>query len=214
MSLLFYMVNTKKHAISIAHTLSEPSKMPCKGYSIPASRCITGKKMRKVKNSICSACYALKGMYVFSNVQNALEKRFQSLKNPLWVAAMVKLITKEKFFRWHDSGDLQGVWHLKKIIAVCEQTPDTEHWLPTREFLFVKQYVLEGGIIPMNLTIRFSALHFDGKAPEKLAKELGVQCSGARDTAYSCPAPKQNNECGDCRKCWSKDIFNISYKKH
>lgn len=207
-------IKTKKEAKALVGGLSNPSKMPCHGYSIPAARCITGAKMRKVKNSICSACYALKGMYQFSNVQNALEKRFQTLKNPLWIEAMVKLIKGESFFRWHDSGDLQGVWHLENIIAVCNATPETKHWLPTREFLFVKRFVEQGGKIPSNLTIRFSALHFDGKAPEKLAKQLGVQCSGASDSAFSCPAPKQDNECKSCRKCWNQNIFNVSYKKH
>ena len=30
----------------------------------------------------------------------------------------------------------------------------------------------------------------------------------------TCPAPKQNNECKNCRNCWTKSIKNISYGKH
>ena len=110
---------TKKEAFSVVGGLSKPSKMPCKGYSIPASKCITGMKMRNRKNSICSACYALKGMYVFSNVKNALMTRFETLKHEDWVPAMIKAIGKDEYFRWHDSGDLQGEWHLANIIKVC-----------------------------------------------------------------------------------------------
>jgi hypothetical protein len=91
-----------KDAEAIVHTLSTPSKMPCHGYSTPASRCITGGKLRKVANSICSVCYAMKGRYVFDNVLNAMEKRFQSLFNSKWEDAIVFLIGKKEksgFFR-------------------------------------------------------------------------------------------------------------------
>jgi hypothetical protein len=30
---------------------------------------------------------------------------------------------KSKFFRWHDSGDVQDEAHLMKIFEVCELTP-------------------------------------------------------------------------------------------
>ena len=30
----------------------------------------------------------------------------------------------------------------------------------------------------------------------------------------TCPAPDQNNECRDCRKCWNPEIKNICYGKH
>ena len=30
----------------------------------------------------------------------------------------------------------------------------------------------------------------------------------------TCPAPKQNNECKDCRACWDKKVKNIAYGEH
>jgi len=206
-----------KEAESIAHTLSDPSKMPCFGYSIPAMRCITGGKLQKVKNSVCSVCYALKGRYVFPNVLEAMEKRFQSLTNPLWVEAMVKLIGSKKrsYFRWHDSGDLQGRWHLEKIVEIAKRLPDVKFWLPTREYNIVQEYVNEGLTIPDNLTIRLSAFMLDGAAPEALAKRLKLVVSGvASDKSYTCPAPEQANQCKDCRACWDKETFYVSYRKH
>ena len=46
----------------------------------------------------------------------------ESIKNPGWVSAMVHLINskKSKYFRWHDSGDVQDLDHLNKIFKVCE----------------------------------------------------------------------------------------------
>jgi hypothetical protein len=197
--------------------LSAPSKMPCFGYSIPAARCKVGKKMRKVKGSICSICYALKGRYAFGNVQNALERRFKKISGKCWVKDMIACISKVEtsgYFRWHDSGDVQSVAHLKRIVEICEGTPEIRHWLPTREYATVRKFLESGAKIPPNLTIRLSALMVDGPAPESLARRIGVQVSGASESAYSCPAPKQGNICGSCRECWRKETFNISYKVH
>ncbi len=208
---------TSTELLEFVGGLSAPSKMPCHGYSILARHCKTGAKLRDVKNSICSKCYALKGRYAFPNVQNALERRFASLDNPLWVQAMAMVINKKEksgFFRWHDSGDLQSVAHLQKIVDVCNLTPTIKHWLPTREYGMVADFVRGGGVIPSNLTIRFSALTFDGAAPVSAAKRLGVQVSSASATGFNCPASTTGNKCADCRACWNKETFDVTYKKH
>ena len=211
------MFKNKKQAEEIVGTLSKPSKMPGYAYSTPAKRCLIGQKMRNVVGSICAFCYALKGRYVFPNVQKAMEKRFASLTNDLWVDAMTYLIGKVKnpHFRWHDSGDLQGVWHIEKIVKIAKNLPDISFWLPTREYAFVSTYIERGGEVPSNLTIRLSALMMDGPAPVGIAQRLGLCVSGASKLGnFNCPSSKQGNKCGDCRKCWDKNEFAIDYKKH
>jgi len=198
-------------------SLSEPSKMPCFSFSIPAKRCITGMKLRDVQNSICSKCYALKGRYAFANVQNALEQRFAGLSNPNWVSLMVEMISKREksgFFRWHDSGDLQSVNHLASIVEVARQLPAIKFWLPTREFSIVANYLREN-TFPENLTVRLSALMFDSPAPSAIAQRLGLVTSGASSGEdFTCPSSKQEGKCQACRACWNKNVVNINYKKH
>lgn len=204
-------------AEAIVGTLSNPSKMPGHGYSIPAKRCITGQKLRFIKGSVCSKCYAMKGRYPTGHVQRAMEKRFASLRHPLWVEAMTFLIscTPDSCFRWHDSGDLQGVWHLKKIVEVANRLPHVLFWIPTREYGFVSNYIRGGGKVPENLIIRLSSHMIDGPAPESLARELGVQVSGVTATPeFTCPSSRYGNTCGPCRACWNKSIFNVTYKQH
>ena len=206
-----------KEALDIIGGLSKPSKMPCHGWSIPAKYCIKGSLMAKVPGSICSICYALKGRYVFKNVQDCLERRYNSLTDPRWVDAMVAaIIQKEKsgYFRWHDSGDLQGAGHLKMIADVCKRTPNIKHWLPTREYRTVREYLEMHGPLPDNLTVRLSGLMVDGPVPEPYARSLGVQVSGASDEGFSCPSSRQGNKCRDCRACWDKSTFNVTYKTH
>ena len=211
------MFTKTKQAEAICHTLSSPSKMPCYGYSTPASKCITGGKLRKVKDTICSICYAMKGRYVFPNVLNAMEIRFKSLFNSKWEDAIAFLIEKKEksgYFRWHDSGDLQGQWHLQKIVNIANRLPHIKFWLPTREISTIGDYIRAGNIVPANLTIRLSAFMLDGLPPIPAAQRLGLCVSGASATDYNCPASKQDGFCKDCRNCWDKNVFQVNYKKH
>ena len=183
--------------------------MPGPSYNTPASRCLTGAKLRLVPGSVCSSCYALKGNYKrFPKVEEALERRFQSLKHPDWVVAMAALIKKHKYFRWHDAGDIQSMAHLENIFEVCRLTPETQHWMPTREARFLKQ--VSSDTIPPNLIIRMSS-HMIDQPPVKFWPWTSTVTSG-HDA--SCPAPKQGNKCGDCRACWDRSVSTVSYGKH
>ena len=196
----------KKEAKEITGGLSKPSKMPGPAYNLPAAACITGAKLVQIPGSVCSGCYALKGRYNFSNVRLALARRLESLKHPQWVLAMTVLIKGEAHFRWHDSGDLQSSWHLKRIFEVCEATPETSHWLPTREAKFLP---LNTDSIPKNLIIRMSSHRIDQK-PVKFWPWTSTVSTGA----FTCPASKQDNECKSCRNCWNREVANVSYPKH
>jgi len=206
---------TLKQLESITGTLSKPSKMPCYGYSIPAWRCKVGYKMRKVAGSICSACYALKGRYIFPSVKNAMEKRFASLNDTEWTPSIVALIAKKEksgYFRWHDSGDLQDIMHLTKIVCVARFLPNVKFWLPTREYNLVNRF-LKDCTFPENLTVRLSSLMFDGDVTER-QNPFGLPTSGAAKDGFTCPSSKQGNKCLTCRACWDKNVDNIIYKKH
>lgn len=125
-----------------------------------------------------------------------------------------------KYFRWHDSGDLQSVKHLKNIVEIARKLPSMKFWLPTREYGIVKKWKQLGGILPKNLTIRLSAHMVNGPLPSKLAKELGVLVSGVHTkdklptNATICEARTRGNVCGPCRACWDKRVFATSYPKH
>ena len=174
--------------------------------------------MAKVVGSICNKCYAMRGHYHYPVVLNAQERRYQAIHKTNWVSNMVIAINGTNttgFFRHFDSGDLQGVWHLKKIVAVCEQTPQIQHWLPTREIGFVSQYLKEGGKFPSNLTVRISSAMIDGLPPVAFAKRNGLNVSAVTKTnSFTCPSSKQDGECKDCRACWDKKTFSVSYKYH
>jgi len=199
-------MNTKE-AWALVGGLSKPSKMPGWSIGIPAKECKTGKKLRQIKNSVCEGCYALKGCYVFKVVQEAQYKRLEAIQHPDWVEAMATLINSKKpdVFRWHDSGDVQDVDHLEKIFKVCELTPSKRHWMPTRE-AWIKDHMHKA---PANLVVRFSSPMVD-QGPVKSWPNTSTVSTKSR----TCPAPDNNNECGDCRACWDPLVKNIEYGKH
>lgn len=209
-----------KQLVEYVGGLSKPSKMPGHGYSLPARECKTGSKLRQVENSTCSGCYAMKGRYVFPNVQAALYRRLEAIRLPDWAETMAEILSRkgETWFRWHDSGDLQDGDHLAAIVRVCQLTPSVSHWLPTREYRIVSDYVAGGGVIPENLNIRFSAHMIGGHVPtfprlQGLVTVSTVTRDGSTE-GHACPAPKQGNSCGDCRACWTRSVPLVNYKLH
>ena len=199
----------KKEANEIVGGLSTPGKMPCPSINLPAAACITGSLMAVIEGTTCYGCYALKGRYRFPNVKIAMDRRLEALSDSRWVRAMVVLMEGRKYFRWHDSGDLQGSWHLKNILEVCKQTPDTKHWLPTREARLLS--LMDPDVIPKNLLIRLSATKVDG-APSQAWPWTSTVVTNRE--SRTCPAPTQGGKCIDCRQCWDRTIPNVAYAKH
>lgn len=230
---------TVQEAKAIAGNLGKPSKMPGLSYGISAKNCVTGSKLRKVPGSVCSGCYAMTDFYAtWRPLQEGHARRWRGIHHPRWVDAMVVMISsaykrvvdpKDRYFRWHDSGDLQGLWHLANIAEVCRRTPDVVHWLPTREYEVVAQYLATGKPIPPNLTIRLSAHMIDAEpvVPREL-EALPVSTVSTISTLHpngarilegkghvECRAVEaRDNKCGACRACWDPRVKSVNYPQH
>jgi hypothetical protein len=220
---------TIKAAIqTVGSDLGKPSKMPGRSFGISALRCKIGAALRRRKGSVCSDCYALKGRYPAESVAKAHERRGDALDRALasipagdeWVQAMAFLINKrgktaaDRYFRWHDSGDLQSVEHLRLIVRVCEITPTTAHWLPTREIGMVRAFLDAGGEIPANLNIRVSSYFIGARPLSRLPQGLTTSTVSWAGAPRVCPAPTQGGKCGPCRACWDRTVPSVDYKQH
>ena len=170
----------------------------------------------------------MKRRYVFPTVQEALVRRHEATKHPQWIEAMVTLITGKQHFRWFDSGDLEGDEMLQQILEVVRQTPETMHWLPTREYLVISRYLRNSlDTQPPNLCIRLSNQWIDGVTgnvehsgildidaqtqPLNALPWSVVQRNREYPEGYHCPAHSQGNQCGDCRACWDPNVKLIVY---
>lgn len=229
-------------ARKITGGLSFPSKMPGTSFGLPATGCRAGSKLVKVAGSVCHGCFALKGTYKRGNVAKAHARRMAGLSHPQWVEAMVALlkwthshpiwvdlgalgVRRQKaggerfqlneagFHRWHDSGDIQSVEHLRNICAVALLTPGIKHWMPTQELGTVNEYLGLGYGIPENLTIRVSTVMLNDHRPRNWPTTSSVFNIGDAP-GHVCPAPENDHRCGSCRACWSRDVPNVAYRQH
>ena len=149
-------------ALKITDSFTRTKKMPGLSYSLPAWECKTGWKLSQVEGTPCFFCYAKKGNYTrYPAIKEAQYRRLRAINHPYWVQAMATVIKRQKFFRWHDAGDVQSPEHMQKIIEVCKLTPDTKHWMPTQE----RQFLPDPEQVPDNLVIRLSRSKIDGPVP-------------------------------------------------
>ena len=218
--------------------LTQVSKMPEYTYNLPAHECNIGAELVNVEGSVCHGCYALKGLFAryAKTINPAQYARLESLQNDDWSDAMAFLINhySHKYFRWHSSGDIQDLNHLIKICHVAFNTPDVFHWLPTREYKVVNEYIEIVGNIPANLNIRLSA-HMVNQSipvvPAQLTSSSVYSIDGQEyelfpiyqepSKSWICPAQDQGNKCDgrseggmNCRACWDRTVKEVTYHKH
>lgn len=219
--------------------LSNTSKMPCKSIGLPAWECITGSKLAKIEGSTCFKCYAMRGMYNMPNVKNKNYERLDFFNSKEFIPTMISLLINKELFRWFDSGDVQSVLMALNILTICDETPNTKHWIASRE-VKIWQEVKKIRDIPKNVALRISATMID-KKPSKLFQNtstvnsqynkdiIGNECqafrtlkNGKKISLKKYLEIKKNKElkkfdlghCGNCRDCWKTAIKNVSYPMH
>jgi hypothetical protein len=192
--------------------LSTPSKVQCSGFGLePRITCPTGAKLMRLPNSVCASCYGVRGHYAMyrARMQTAWARRLDATRYPSFPYIMAQAIGKDRYFRWHDTGDVYSIEYMKKIIAVAKLLPDTRFWLPTKEYRLASMFA---GSIPDNLAVRVSLPTIDPS--EKMVREyverFGKVAITFRNRHYPNVCPGQ---CGPCRLCWSNTPVH-AYKYH
>lgn len=218
-------------ALKIVGGLSHPDKMPWYAWSISAEHCKTGAKLAQIEGTTCNSCYALKGRYMFPNVKEAQNRRLEATSHPKWVEAFALVLNslhsrtrkvksngeRENRFRWFDAGDLQSFEMLVAINEIARLTPQIDHWLPTREFFIVDQFLSVHGAFVDNLVVRMSTAKV-GIRPQwapGVGNKTSFSTVGVNDATdiWQCEAKeKQRNRCLECNKCWTN--ANVNYPLH
>ena len=191
--------------------LSKTSKMPCKSISRSAWLCITGSKLAEKQGSVCWDCYARKGFYHMPSVKAAMEKREVFFHSDSFVETMIELIGNDQYFRWFDSGDVENETMANNILDVCTGTPNTQHWIPTKEYGIWRK-VLKNRALPNNVVLRASSPMIDEAPLIGWSNTSTVHTQNA--FGHECQAYNNGGKCGDCRACWDRTIENVSYKEH
>tara|TARA_R100000008_G_C3565033_1_gene158608 strand:+ start:422 stop:1051 length:630 start_codon:yes stop_codon:yes gene_type:complete len=204
----------KEEKIYYKKMLSNTYKLGVKSISLNAKQCITGSKLAKIKGSVCHKCYALRGCYQFPVVQDAMQRRLDFFNDPNFIPIMVWLLSslRKKFFRWFDSGDVQGVIMALNILEVCKLTPDIKHWIPSKEYKIWRE-ALKIQKLPDNVCLRMSSPNID-QEPLKGFENTSTVHENKKPFGLKCIAYEQDGKCLDCKACFNKKVKNVSYPKH
>lgn len=211
------MKYTLKAAREVAKVSKDVSKMPGTSFNIDAKRCNVGSKLVKKEGTVCSKCYWLRIQKFRKNVDKASIENYNKTlyfveNNPQeWIKSMVRQISGQEYHRWFGGGDLINEKMLDCIVEVAVQTPDTKHWLPTKEVELIRGYTKT---IPDNLVIRVSSPKIDQQPLKNFSHTSIVVKDKSKSVGHHCPSLTQGNICGSCRACWDKSVKNITYTYH
>ena len=209
-----------KEAKEYGQVSTRNTKMGTTTMAFDAFACITGSKLANNPNTPCHSCYARKLQKLRPSVDKGWKNNSDkwATSNPdIWEQAIAFQIIRyntDGYHRWFDSGDLASVQMLQSIVNVCNMTPNIKHWLPTQERKFVKEFEANGGIVPDNLVIRVSASKLNGDMPSGIDNGSQVFTKGNEPKGFECKARHNNNACGSCKACWTKEVEFVSYPKH
>jgi len=221
------------------HLLTLTGKMPWYSYSLTAWDSCPGAKVGEALiadgsvlgpgKSVCGSCYARKGNYRFPSVMAIQAARTawtrDSIASGRFTQRMINDLAylsggKPQYFRIHDAGDFFSPAYVDAWFDVCASLPHIKFWAPTRSYLVapIRTRLERLSILLDNVTIRPSALRMDEPAPKVVGFSSGsgvVKATQAHEhDSYLCPAPKQGNACGDCRRCWDLPLAPVHYHAH
>ena len=197
-------------------TLSKPSKMPCKTWSLEAGATCPGSidKATKLPRPVCAGCYAKDGFYHMPAAKTLREANREDWKRAEWVDDMVAALAKQSYFRWFDSGDVYHPALAFKIYLIMQRTPNVKHWLPTTSYEISKiRPILERMKLLANVSVRYSSPSITGEFTEDHGSTV-IPYAETETTAKLCGAYANNGKCGPCRNCWDKSVKVIAYPAH
>lgn len=164
----------------------------------------------------CSGCYATTGCYSFKGTKAVRADNKAAWQESGWVDTMVSALSKQRFFRWFDSGDMYSLSLAVKMYAVMVATPNTKHWLPTRMYKFAKfETILAQMEALPNVMVRRSSDAVDGTYTAGVHGSTIVPAGMPLPAGVvACTAPDNGGKCSGCRACYSKDVPVVAYIAH
>lgn len=175
------------------------------------------------KNCPCSKdCYATKGRFRFQNVKQSMLNNYEEyVKNPISYFEQIKQainngMVSYAYFRWHAAGDIVDEQYFEKMVECAKDLPNTSFLAFTKKFEIVNKYIEQGGIIPTNLNIVFSAWgdHFKINNPYDFPV-AHVRFHTEENNSIPANALECSGDCTNCLQCWNiKKGQAVVFNKH
>lgn len=156
-------------------------------------------------------CYAGKITRLRKNVKNAYNRNLKILisDDASYWNQVENAISKERFFRFHVSGDIVDMNYLVNMVGIAERQPQCNILCFTKQYAMVNEWIKRGNTIPKNLHIVFSVWkNYECPNPYKLPEAHVLFKDGmttANELAFKCS--------GNCQRCANTDsgCWNLKY---
>lgn len=144
-------------------------------------------------------CYDLRNDCIYNGVTSTRAKNSALAHNAIERYFFeIKIACKAfRFFRWHIGGDILSAAYLAGMVDVALYNPHCNFLVFTKRYDLINAYIQDGGEIPSNLQVIFSA--WPGA---EMVNPYNFPTSSPRFIDGSCAAPEGARECpGNCSEC-------------
>lgn len=167
-------------------------------------------------------CYATKGRFRFQNVKDSMSHNLtEYLAHPEQYFADIKHainngMVSYAYFRWHASGDFVDANYFNGVVKVALDLPNTSFLAFTKKFEIVNEFIHNGGTIPANLHIVFSAWGDDFKVDNPYHFPVAhVRFKNKENKSIPASASECSGDCTTCLQCWNiKSGQAVVFNKH
>lgn len=167
-------------------------------------------------------CYATKGRFRFQNVKDNLANNYKIyFHDPETYFAEIKHainngMVSYSYFRWHAAGDFVDKAYFEGVVKVAEELPLTSFLAFTKKFEIVNEFIHNGGTIPQNLHIVFSAWGDDFKIDNPYSFPVAyVRFKDSENKSIPETAAECSGDCTNCLQCWNiKAGESVVFNKH
>ena len=163
-------------------------------------------KNRKIGVGVCIKCFAVSGVIRFPSLGVSLIRNSEILKNKIDVS---NYKTNTIYFRFESHGDLINENHLKNLVEIAENNPQTKFALWTKNYKLAEAF-FDANHRPKNLQLIYSSLVLNKplkkskfRHPDKI---FTVYTKGTKQK-INCGA----NDCFTCGLCYNNnEVIHIS----
>ena len=153
-------------------------------------------------------CYDIKACLQYKNAMEARARNYSILRRDMalyfnQIRGKMSRKKKNKFFRFHVSGDIVSTDYLSEMIKTAKMFPEWRIWTYTKEYNLVNDYIRKHGenrkaAIPENLVIMFSewkGLRMDNPYNFPVFRCVFRGIEKAPENEWKCPG-----NCDVCKK--------------
>lgn len=167
-------------------------------------------------------CYATKGRFRFKNVKDSFITNYNIyLHSPETYFSEIKHAINNgmisySYFRWHAAGDFVDKEYFDYVIKVAKELPSTSFLAFTKKFEIVNEFIHNGGTIPANLRIVFSAWGDEFKFENPYDFPVAyVRFKDKQNKSIPEKATECSGNCTNCLYCWNiKAGESVVFNKH